>query len=481
LGLLFYNDDGHSEEELRAIVAHDEVRGLLGPTFFGTILQWGPSSWYRSHYYNQHLTEWLPSNTGHREEAYYLAPQLWYPPTVLHPKTAPILFRAHDHIGRYDTMEMYVGCMAMQKFIDCSKCEDFGTNCLLANMPDPLPQTVINNGRQLFLPEITKIQSDELCEIHEQESGFMEIDDWAEKHFQSWKSTIAGYTVIPSVATANDALRPGVVGARPPFKHSFSGLDHVREELSNRSKNGVHTRETRRTQCSKCYFGGTHGKHVSTCEKWAPRACTHGAWTEEEIIETTIVGMEPRLKASGFDLEMLWRVSLIAGHRFKRGRQQWMVSRMRRMSDGSMAIDLARTARKERGETQGITSFDEIYKTLSDEEKERLDRRNEIDRRELALMIQLSVPNAGKGYVCYHEGFVYHQPKIAYARLQHNWKAQLGIWGRTYERDVSFNTTDGFARMVDYFGDLPFFSRLRWGDKEYNGEQSGYRFTHWVR
>lgn len=481
LGLLFHNDDGHSEEELRAIVAHNDVRDLLGPIFFGTILQWGPSNYYRSHYYNQRPTEWIPSQTGHREEAYYLAPQLWYPPTVLHPQTAPILFRAHDHIGRYDTMELYTNCMAMQKFIDCSKCEDFGTNCLIVNVPDPLPQTLVCAEHQLCLPEITKIQLEELAEVHEQENGFMEIDDWAEKRFRSWKATIAGYTVIPSTATADDALRPGVDGARPPFKHGFGGLERIREELSNRTKNGVHTRETRRTQCSKCYFGGTHGKHVSTCEKWAPRACTHGAWTEEEIVETTIQGMEPKLKASGFDLETLWRVSLVAGHRFKRGRQEWMVSRMRHKADCGMYIELARTARKQRGELQGIMSFDEIYKTLPDAAKERLDRNKEIDRRELALMVQLSVPNEGKGYCCYHEGYIWYQPKIAYARLQHNWKAELGIWGRTYEREITFRLEDGFARMVDYFGDLPFFSRLRWGDKEYDDSLSGYRFTHWVR
>lgn len=489
LGLLFYNDNGHSEEELQDLVAHDEVRALLGPIFFGTILQWAPSGWHSSRYYNRDIKEWLPAATGHHEEAYYLAPQLWYPPTVLHPVTAPILFRAHDHIGRYDTLAMYNNCMEMQKFIDCRKCEQFGTSCLVTNAPDPLPQRVINNGQQLFLPDLTEIQPDELYKIHEQKDGFMEIDDWAEEHFRSWKSTIAGYTVIPSVATANDALRPGVEGARPPYKHNFSGLDKVREELSDRSKNGVHTRETRRTQCSKCYFGGTHGKHVSTCAQWAPRACTHGAWTEEEIVETTIQGMEPKLKESGFDLEMFWRVSLIAGHTFKRGRQQWMVSRMRHTALGQppnipadrMMIDLVRTARTERGTTQGIMSFDEIYQTLEDVAKERLDRLKDIDRRELALMMQLSVPNAGKGYMCYHDGYVYYQPKIAYARLQHNWRAELGIWGRTFERTVSFNTVDGFARMVDYFGDLPFFSRLRWGHKNYDDSPTSYNFTHWVR
>jgi hypothetical protein len=432
LSLLFHNTKGHTKEELQMLMEHNDVQALLGSTYFGTILRWIPQS--RSYWWNSHAggIAWIPCqfHSNIQQEAYYLSSDFTYASTVLHSEITPIFFRSMDQIFSTDTRTLYTNCLDMRKFIDCKKCNNLGLPCLLNNFK-----------------AISKLSRNEL--------EYATFYDWENRKFKYWISTLGGYTVVPSVILNANHLQPGTRNWRTFHFYQFNDLSSKREELSQRTQSGVKTRTTKRTQCSKCYFGyKDRSGHIHTCPH-GPRDCIHGAWTEEELIETTYQSIAVQLKHKIYDLDTLWRIGLIAGHRFKQERQEWMVSRAQ-FGGTADFIKLVRTAKRKRGEIRTIESFDEIYPTLPDTLKQRLETHKKIDRRSLAIAIQASHARHACGYYCSRVG-VYYTPKISFIRIEPEHSVILGVWGRTFERTHSFSITTGFDHLLSYFKTLPAF------------------------
>jgi hypothetical protein len=483
IGLLFASQQDPTVEDLERLMRHQDPFDFFGGFFYGIGMAWEEGGWGRGDYGTpspyRSWTRSTPALTEPIRRALYLGtcPDLL---RTLEGDGRMVYVRTPDELVALTLGELFDNCKQMQKFVDCSACKLQGLQCLAHNAPTT-PRTMIAKP-QLELPYVeggfpVRLQR----QLNDLSDHFCDDEDWDALKLKNWNSRFANHLVVPSVATSRNAPAPGVKRVRHPFYHDFAGLKATREALSERSKAGVETRRTKREQCTKCAFGGYgYGQTPVSCDAWSPRYCEHGAWSEDQLIDTTLQLYGDWAKQHGVTLRQLWQLFCVAGIEFKhkdpetkRPRAWWLsrpIADLGKPGDpfGVVFKRTSRCCRTHDPEDRKVMSLAEAYKFLTPTLRKIFDDAPPIDRDQLALAAQLSVASHGVGYSFYFSskdscGFGYHQPDVSYVQIKPNWiGVELGLWGKTYERT---RRCESFESIYNYFGNLPMFDIHRFSGK----------------
>lgn len=337
------------------------------------------------------------------------------------------------------------------------------------------------NGAQVrfgFMDQATAFQPGD--DWVQREIDTFEWDEWHELKKKHWKSTLGGHVIVPPTATDSDHLNPSTKAIRLPFHSNFTNLENVQDDFAARTKEGAETRRTINKECRVCYFGGEYGpysgsttKHVSKCNKWSPKYCKHGAWTEERLVEYTLERFEAALKTrSQFTLKDTWVIAQLAGIPFKlkaaqTGRKrEWQICRISEEYQGQGAkavrILVARTARDARDLTLKFVSMAELKEFLPKFMLEQLEHvsKKPIDREVLAVWAHAAIMSCGRsrnGYFSSTDGcgFTSWQSKVGVVFLAtyNHVRVQLCLSRR--EDYIDFRS---FEEMHNYVQDLTLFN-----------------------
>ena len=459
IGLLFVDADGPTTSEIERLMQSPVLQKFFEGPFFGTVVSWNANHYHSCWSYSSAPTlNEKDAKNNPLQRAILISTTLEdFPTPATEHDTCPIYLQLEGAVYRFTVGEVYDKCLQMQKFIDCSKCT-VQKACISINLPT---QRCIVEPPQLSLPGMPPPGLPE-------EVFVLNRDDWNDLKLKMWTSELEGYTAIPSIATAWDPVRPGAAMMRPFWQHHFDNLDKARDDLSSRADAGVKTRNTIRTQCANCYFGGKPYKSVHPCNKWAARRCDHGAWTEEMLVETTIDSYGRALKGTSFTLDDVWRVLFVAGEPFRKDRCLWVVNRFVAASRSpydnategvGIGVVLSRVSRAARFGEEAVFSMDKLRTWLPEELRTRLDNPKPVDRHLLAVAIQLSVCRYGKGYSYFYNsrdscGYGNHTPNVRHVRYNYDYIIQ-GVWGKSYEREHRFRS---LQEVYNHYGRLPYFS-----------------------
>jgi hypothetical protein len=446
IGLLFVDEVGPTISEIERLMQSPVLQKFFEGPFFGTVVSWNPADWYGHGKYSSRPTLTDKKDTTRLQRAILVSTALNHFPT---PATendgCPIYLYNEGAIYRFTIGDVYDKCLQMQKFISCIDCKS-QDRCIYTNAP--MQHCIVEAEQPSLIPTLPE------------EVYTLERNDWDALKLKAWVSTLEGYTVIPSTATASNPIRPDTPALRPFWQHRFNWLDQAREELSSRAEAGVKTRNTIRTQCAVCYFGGKPHKKVYPCSKWAPRHCEHGMWTEEMLVEKTIDTYAQTLKDTKFTLEDVWRVLFVAGIPFKKDRCLWVVNRLVRarfsysVPAGGPGIVLSRVSREARFEEETVFSVDALKTWLPEELRNALDNPKPLDRHLLAVAIQLSLLREGKNYALHGGQYGTYSPNIRHVRYEYDQILQ-GVWGKTFEREHRFHSLN---EVYNHYDRLPYFN-----------------------
>jgi len=465
--LLFEDTTTESEVDLKEFVrlmASEDLRELFGPRYYGAVV-YPLGSECESRRWSS-----VPIDPTNHSCPRVLVTRGWAEAELLllTGQHRRFLMRNGDVVGGVDLAEAYDNCRHLMKFDECHECPLRGDGrCLDEHLPaigkvlsikkpSTSPQlTLFDTTPQVFLTEAMRLTS----------LDGIEYDDWIKLRPQNWVTQLAGYTLIPGVATEDNPLSPSTEGYRSYRKQRFPpALAVIREELSDRAQNGVKARKTRREQCPKCIFGSKY----AACKKWAPNRCDHGAWTQEALVSYTLDLAEKRLEGSGFTLEDMWRVAHITGIPFKKQDSNskrprlWMVKNIHDGYKDSLSVQVRRGSRWAADEPQFFNTAEDLYAYLTPELQELWNKTPELNRDDLALWLQLAVTQFGKSYTFQFSsanscGFMECTPTLASVTLYTHYarRVRTELWVNGEVRHHEFGD---FEDIYTHFERLPLFS-----------------------
>jgi hypothetical protein len=233
-------------------------------------------------------------------------------------------------------------------------------------------------------------------------------------------------------------------------------------------------------ECTKCYFGGYgYKKTPSPCDKWRPRNCEHGAWTEAQLLEATIPPFEARLKEDGYTLRQFEQLLAITGKEIKLplgedGRLvKGVVSRLVfSRPEGRTQVGLCRTGIKNRGVLDQRT-LDDVLSMLPDDLRRIFDEAPTLSPMTLATAIHATVCNSVKPYVCMAGCCRSVAPHISHVAVHHEWQGvEVGYWTTTYWREFHFKDLEA---LQQYYGNLTAFTIAR------DAGDVDFRYSVWPR
>lgn len=443
------------------LLFNPEVEECLGTKLFGALVPSHATRW--GYHYARSLVR--PEHVAHHPRAFMVTAVPEFLPTGQEPD-AEVIYIRHEHIvNRVSIADLVDQCFHLHKLMGCESCPRQGYNCLVDHQ-NKRSGTWRKECKQQLFPFMDEFTLPLLEHFRYPYFGF---GDWQDLKLTSWKSQFAGYTVVPPLATSGTPLTPGTESLRVPYEHNFFKLEDTKDELSSRAEAGVETRRVRREECSKCFLGGKYGHTVHPCMKYAPRHCKHGAWTEEELVKTTLDYVKPQIEPH-FTLDELWCIANTIGVPFPKksehtGRdREWMLCRMELSGSHDFPLVVAcRTAKGSRHESQSFSFAKDVYQFLSKGTKLVWDNAREKPRDDalLALWLHVAFLTHEKSYSYFWHrektgdcGYGNCAPRVGSVGLSSS-GVQLRLWLSKETRTVYFGN---FKDMVDRYEDLPLFN-----------------------
>jgi hypothetical protein len=456
IGFIFVKRDGSlCFDDLDQISRDRTLREVMGNFFMMGPIQWNTHD--REPWGDDHFDHW--SDDGQNQGIYVSQRPIYMPDCRRHPRT-PLWVFVDGITHKFTVEHMYRECTRLHRLMGCWRCPDAGEACLTAHLKIPWPQVPLPG---LGDPHID-LDSDNFQEFLRREQMTW---SWAKDTFRPWKDQVAGYTYIPPQLASQQPTRPGE-NVNKPYQLDFHGLDEAREALSNRSKAGIETRRTLRTQCTECFFGGTGYKGSALpCDKYRPRNCPHGAWTEEQVMNATLPPFKAGLESAGFTMRQFEQTLAIAGQPFRRPTEQggyakWIVTKLHleRHSPATNGwrgkVLLKRVARDHRDTWEYLDDLHTLWKMLPPDLRRIFDEAPILPESTLAVAAHMSVCHTIKPYICMQGCIREVCPDISHVRVRWPHQVEVGYWTVTYWRDMSFS---GLESVASYFnGTLPGFS-----------------------
>lgn len=461
--------------EQTALMFHPDVRDIFGDCYYGVELEYESSNrWYRN-----------PRSSDMPKMFYIVGGGQGL--FVLKGDDAHPFFLVRDGFIFETTMDaIHERCRLMQKFTaddDGCRCSWRGDRCV-HTWHTPGAVAKFYDGKQIRFAFMDTSSQFEPTEAWLENIYALDKEDW-EGHkklhrIKHWRSELAGHVVVPPTATDGDPLRPTTKAIRLPFHCNFTNLEGVRDDFSLRTQAGAETRRTIDKECRHCYFGGEYGpytgstkKHVSKCNKWSPKYCKHGRWTEERLVDYTLQRFETALeKRSQFTLKDAWVIAQLAGIPFKvkaaqTGRKrEWQICRISEeyqgQGDKAVRILVSRTARDARDLTLKFVSMEELREFLPEFMREQMDHvaQKPIDRDVLALWAHASTMSCGKSRCGYFStddscGFTSWQAKTGAVFLYTSTSVRVQF---CFTRKEDYLTVHDFKDLYNYADGLMLFN-----------------------
>lgn len=395
---------------------------------------------------------------------------------------APFFLVRKYVLYRTTLKEIYNRCFMLQKWMDksCSACSWSCTRCIHTwHNPKTIAKDPYEQQTQFdFIDDtLSSLSEHEWISIADTLKE-PDIDNWChikrKNKLKHWHSEFAGHVLIPYIATMPDPLRP-TSRTRLPFECDFTTLETSKKLLSTRSRDAGKTQRTIKKQCSVCCFGGNN-RYATSCTKYNPRRCKHGAWTEEHTVDYTLERYSAALqKYSKLTLKDAWIIAQLAGIRFKvkdattKQKRKWQICSIQslypRKNDNAIRIIVSRTAKRiaddEAKSTYTFTTMEELKKFLPSSMLDSLNKASKepIDRKLLALWCHVSILTHTKAYMCLFSnqascGFFKHQPPINAVYIEALAKVYIEI---RYSRRLEYETFLCFNDLIKRFEELPLF------------------------
>jgi hypothetical protein len=457
------------------------VAEVMGDFYVGGIFRWTPHRDYRYYFHE-------PTHTDHydaagSEQAIVINQRNWCTPLPQHMTSARLYVMLEGKLFRTTAYELYCQCKDLQRLIGCDTCKVTRDECVRRHLKFDVGQLPIPG---FGLPVFRDFTS-EAFENRRRNQQFCMSD--IEDEWAYWKTEIEGHVFIPPSLAAFTAVQPGRQ-VRHPFSLSFRDdtIEYNRKELSARSKNAAATRRTKQKECTKCYFGGTgYGNTPLPCGSYEPRWCTHGAWEEEQLIDTTLRAFEARLHEASFTMRQFEQMLALGGQTLylpnsdKTGHWKYVVSGLRfgytGKRDDRLSAEFQRVAAENRGETKYFNALDDFLRHLPPHLRRIFDEAPSLSRETLAVAAQLTCARALAPYVCTTGCFREVQPGISHLHVSGEYApVEVGYWVRSYWRSMSISSLEGLCDNRS-FKCLPMFDI-------HKAPKSGvehFRFTHWPR
>ena len=473
IGLLFYEEgaDWNEHDVVRAMTA-PELPKLFGPIYFGSIIHTNSRSFRfgggqerrLEHTLGLHITtatKFLPSARGGEHNLLFL--------------------RYYEAILFFTMGDLYDNCMYLAKFSNCVKCDVKHETCLLQHLPTEQAHVLwTDTQKQLLLFPVTDLLGQytaDLPGLRVPNGG-----DWKDLELKNWASDIAGHTVIPPAAAQGGYVCTPGTGLTPPHQCDFRDLHGAKADLSDRSRAASETRKFIQTECKRCYFGGLQS-HRTWCDRWSPRGCEHGHWTEEHLTNYTLERVAEALKDHDMTLEDLWRIACICGIRFKKKDphtnrpREWVINRVREVyENGTFRIRIlaSRTARKAQGEDAMLNNIASLRAFVSPEVWDRYMDAPPMDRATLAIWAHVSAWDHARSYSYYVPNCGFHNctPSILYVKV-YGGDVRMCYQNTVWREDKTFYDLN---EVNDYGKGLPLFSIWR-----KDGHEERINLSGWIR
>jgi hypothetical protein len=472
IGLLFHQEgaDWHHEDIIRVLTA-PELQALFGPVYFGALVKIGgryhfgnPGDGYGENTLGLHVTtatKFLPTAKGSEHHMLFL--------------------RYHEAILFFSMGDLYDNCLYLEKFNNCVKCTVKHAECLLQHLPtDQVHILWAEPGPQPRLFSVTDLlgtYTDALPNLRTPDGG-----DWKDLGLKNWHHSIGGHTVIPAVAAQGGYVCTPGTGLTAPHQCDFRDLYNAKEALSDRSKAASETRKFIATECKQCYFGGLQ-PYRTWCDRWSPRGCEHGHWTEEHLTNYTLERVAEAIKDHDMTLEDLWRIAWICGTEFKRKDPHtkrprgWVVNRVREVYENGVfriRIIVSRTARKARDTEVTLNNVASLRAFVPTEIWDRYMSAPPMDRETLAIWAHVSAWDHARSYSYYVPDHGFHgcTPSILYVRIRGS-DVRMCYQNSVWREDKTFYDMND---VNTYGKGLPLFSI--WRKDHYEGRVS---LSGWIK
>jgi hypothetical protein len=426
VGLIFVHRRKTLQWPVEAIMNHEIVRDMMGPIFFA-----GPYIW----------------DTG--DHALLVSSRADYTVDPVRKLNSTVWVSIDGQIQRHSIFNVYKSCRQLTRLMGCDRCPMRGEQCMQQNLKIPLPQPA--------LPGMGDQHLDWDKNPERYESSYKDLEDY----LASRKTKIAGYLYAPPRLFANEGIRPGFLVPRVEDV-DIQGIGGMETEFSERSEAAAKTRNFKRTECTKCFMGGTgYADRPIPCNQWHPRQCDHGAWTKDEVIQLTLPPFKAAL-ASGprpMSLREFLGVLSIAGEEFwvkeyddddKKyvGRYKYIVGRVQFQSHGCQGIEVTRSACNLRC-SDGLVNVPEMLKLLPENLRRKFHEPVELDDEMLTVAVHLTACQQMKPY---STGYFYYTASTSHVAAHHSKCIELGYWGCSFWRTSTFR---GLRDLSAEFEGLP--------------------------
>ena len=356
--------------------------------------------------------------------------------------------------------QLFDSCLQLRKFLECRNCEE---DCFIFNSPRVPWHTVpCNTVPQLSLPLIEypvahiehlfrggDVVKEEFNAEYVTTKGDLEAEEWV-----AWKTQVAGHTYVsPRLSqTAMDYLRPEAPFWVASNRHDFTQVEVAHSNFSDRSKAAGKTRNMLRTQCAHCCVEQRCGN-----KNWAS-ACEHGAWTEEQVTDTTLMLVQPLLEKAKVSLDELWGIANICGVYFTVKRCLYTVACVA-LKDDNIQFRVTRVAKKAR-HTDRFFTYQQLLEWLPEEmlqlTTEAPPRYNHL----LCMWLQFLYRSCDVSYNFYVRAascVCSCEPAIGYVALNTHYNhLTIGVWGKTFDRTT---TLRDYGEIADRYEDLLFHTQ----------------------
>lgn len=434
--------------DLEQVMWDPVIRRVMGDFYMGGPFRWSPRrssySWRESIPFDHY------DATGTHNGLLIAQQPVLLPDCRRNPNT-PFYIVTQKRMYRQTVYDMYCNCRDLYRLMGCDRCPAVGETCLYRHLRLLLPQSSLPG----FGDDCLDMTSDAFQNsLLRQQLRWGDVKDT----FKSGKSKVAGYTYIsPVLASLNPTCPRCSIDV--PYALDFESLEDAQAKLRGRAIISAETRRTKRVECTKCYFGGTgYGNTPAPCDKYRPRSCRHGAWTEAQIVQATVPPFERHLRLSGLSMRDFYCVLAVAGKPFRQptengGYAKWIVSRVILATTPS-GILLKRISRTHRN-TSEIVGLSELLRILPDDLRRIFDETPKLSPEMTATAIQLSVCNTVRPYTCMAGCVREVAPDISHVCAVGTTCIEVGYWLTTYWRTMRFS---GLESVANYFQGLPAFN-----------------------
>lgn len=479
LGLIFVDrEEPLHYRRVATLMRSPLVVEMMGDFYVGGIFRWKPHEDKR-YYWNE------PTRPDHHdpagdEQAIVINQRNWCTPTPQRMPDERLYVMLEGELFRTTAHDLYLECRELHRLIGCDKCPVNRDECVRRHLKFDVGQIPVPG---CGLPVFRDFTS-EAFEERRKRQQFCVSD--IEGEWPYWKTEIEGHVYVPPGVASWSAMRPGRQ-IHHPFSLAFRDdtIESNRNELSERSKRAAETRNMKRKECTACYFGGKGYRGTALpCEDYAPRWCQHGAWTEEQLIDETLIAFEHQLKLSKFTVREFEQMLAIGGQTLYRpnadetGHWKYVISGLtfHGTTQPNMRIELQRVAADARGGAFHFTSVKEFLPTLSKDLRRIFDEAPTLSREVRAIAAQLTCAQGLAPYVCMQGCIREVQPGISHLRALNGYCVEVGYWLRSYWRSLTITS------LLDLYNDrsfrcLPMFDIHR-APKE---GVLDFRFHHWPR